>query len=220
MAEFCATRGKRKLGLSRPLVLASASPRRIEILGQSGLQFEVLPMPSDEEMSIDPNVPPRFNAERAALAKTRWAAVRRPKAVILGADTVVVLDGVCLGKPVDAEDARQMISLLSGRSHKVVTAFVILAEDIERRSYVETCVRFRPLMPDDINRYVECGEYVGKAGAYAIQGAGGNLVDFIQGSYTNVVGLPLHEVLTSLSDSGVLRVNLQAFEKEEIDAIK
>ncbi len=199
------------MGLSRPLVLASASPRRIELLGQSGLQFEVLPMPSDEEVPIDPNVPPRFNAERAALAKTRWAAARRPEAVILGADTVVVLDEVCLGKPVDAEDARQMISLLSGRSHKVVTAFVILAEDIERRSYVETCVRFRPLIPDDINRYVECGEYAGKAGAYAIQGAGGNLVDFIQGSYTNVVGLPLHEVLTSLSDSGVFESKSPSF---------
>lgn len=189
--------------LIRPLILASASPRRIGLLRQSGLKFDVLPIPSGEEVQIDPDVPPRSNAERAALAKARWAAERRPEAVILGADTVVVLNGVCLGKPSGAEEARRMISLLSGRPHKVVTAFVILADDIDKRSYVETYVRFRPLNPEDINRYVECGEYAGKAGAYAIQGEGGSLVDFVQGSYTNVIGLPLHEVLIALADSGV-----------------
>ena len=184
--------------MRRSLVLASASPRRKQLLEEAGLQFEVLAAPVEEELRRDGFSPAEF-AEERALAKAVWAFERRPEAAVLGADTIVVLGEEILGKPQDREDARRMLSLLSERTHSVITGFAVLAPGISRRGHVETQVRFRRLSGADIDRYAEP---MGKAGAYAIQGGGGSLVDRIEGSYTNVVGLPVPEVLAALSDCG------------------
>jgi septum formation protein len=188
----------------RPLVLASASPRRKELLESAGIVFEVLAPPATEEEGVDPSLPPVETASAGALAKASWAAARRPEAAVLGADTVVVLAGEILGKPADAADARQMLARLSGRGHRVLTAFSVLVDGAVHARVVETEVSFRSLDEAAIGRYVDGGEPMDKAGAYAIQGAGGGFVDRVIGSYTNVVGLPLPEVLAELAACGVL----------------
>ncbi|MEE9275393.1 MAG: Maf family protein [bacterium] len=190
--------------LTRPLVLASASPRRQQLLEEAGLAFEALATPAEAEERLAPGLPPGELAERSALAKARWAAQRRPQAVVLGADTIVVLGEEILGKPTDREDARGMLARLSGRTHRVITGFALIGPGLSCVSRVETAVRFRPLDEGAIDRYLESGEPMDKAGAYAIQGMGGSLVDRVEGSYTNVIGLPLPEVLVPLRDCGIL----------------
>ncbi len=190
--------------LTRPLVLASGSPRRIGLLREAGLPFEVVEAPPETEGRVDPSLPPGDAAERRALAKASWAAEGRPGTFVLGADTVVVLGGEVLGKPRDAQDARRMIERLSGRTHEVITGFALVGDGVRRLARVETRVRFRPLDAEAIARYVATGEPMDKAGAYAIQGGGGGLVDRVEGSYTNVVGLPLPEVLAALAECGAL----------------
>ena len=194
------------IDLRRPLVLASASPRRKELLESTGLVFEVLAPPPAEEEGVDSSLPPVESARASALAKASWAAGRRPDAAVLGADTVVVLDGEVLGKPADAAGARRMLARLSGRGHQVLTAFSVFVDGAARTRVVETEVSFRSLDEAVIGRYVDSGEPMDKAGAYAIQGAGGGFVDRVAGSYTNVVGLPLPEVLAGLAECGVLAV--------------
>lgn len=189
--------------MHRSLVLASASPRRKQLLEEAGLQFEVLAAPVEEELKRDGFSPAEF-AEESALAKAAWAFGRRPEAAVLGADTIVVLGEEILGKPQDREDARRMLSRLSGRTHRVITGFAVLAPGTSRSGHIETQVRFRRLSGADIDRYAGSGEPMGKAGAYAIQGRGGSLIDRIEGSYTNVVGLPVPEVLAALSSCGAL----------------
>ncbi len=193
--------------LNRPLVLASGSPRRKELLECAGLSFEVMEVPAEEEDRVDPSLPPGEGAGRRALAKAAWAAERRPDAVVLGADTIVVLEGEVLGKPSDAAGAREMLSRLSGRTHRVITGFAIVSGGEARTRLVETEVGFRALDAASIGRYVESGEPMDKAGAYAIQGAGGGFIDRVSGSYTNVVGLPLPEVLAALAECGASEEN-------------
>ena len=188
----------------RPLVLASASPRRKELLESAGVSFEVVAAPPGEEDGVDPSLSPGEGAAARALAKASWAAARRPEAAVLGADTVVVLEGEVLGKPADPADARRMLARLSGRTHRVLTGFAVVVNGSSRTRVVGTEVSFRALDEASIGRYVDGGESMDKAGAYAIQGAGGHLVDRVTGSYTNVVGLPLPEVLAALADCGVL----------------
>ena len=159
-------------------------------------------VPAEEEDRVDPSLPPGEGAGRRALAKAAWAAERRPDAVVLGADTIVVLQGEVLGKPSDAAGAREMLSRLSGRTHRVITGFAIVSGGEARTRLVETEVGFRALDAASIERYVESGEPMDKAGAYAIQGAGGGFIDRVSGSYTNVVGLPLPEVLAALAECG------------------
>ena len=186
----------------RPLVLASGSPRRRELLEGAGVTFEVLVAPEGEEQGVDPSLPPGEGAAAKALAKAAWAARHRPGSLVLGADTVVVLGGEVLGKPRNAEDARRMLGRLSGRAHKVLTGFAVVLDDTVRTQIVETEVSFRELDEVSIGRYVASGEPMDKAGAYAIQGVGGGFVDRVIGSYTNVVGLPLSEVLAELGRVG------------------
>jgi len=174
------------------LILASASPRRAEILRDAGIAFEAVATEVDEA---------RRNAEpvtalvrRLAEAKARAAAARvSGEAIVIGADTEVVVDGSVLGKPADAADSRRMLKLLSGQTHEVITGLALLRlPDGELRVEHEiTQVTFAPLNEQEIDAYIACGEPFGKAGAYGIQGRGGRFVTRVGGCYFNVVGLPL-----------------------------
>jgi septum formation protein len=195
----------KKMAQLRPLVLASASPRREQLLREAGLLFEIdAPPPEEEENGADKSLPPEERVKGRARAKAAWAAERHPEAVVLGADTVVVLEGEEMGKPGKSGEARKMLVRLSGRKHDVMTGFALAFDGNIRTFVVRTEVRFRVLDDESIGRYVATEEPMDKAGAYAIQGAGGSLIDSVRGSYTNVVGLPLPEVLSALADCGVL----------------
>lgn len=188
------------------LILASASPRRRELLGAVGVPFRVVPSRIDEER-IPGEVPRRF-ALRAARDKGAEVAARHPGAYVLSADTVVVAGGALLGKPRDRRDGRRMLSLLSGREHVVHTAVCLLrARDGYRdEALVTTRVLFRNLTGAEIAGYLRTGESDDKAGAYAAQGAGNLLIERISGSYTNVVGLPMTHVLSMLLRAGIVGV--------------
>ncbi|MBN2361440.1 MAG: septum formation protein Maf [Deltaproteobacteria bacterium] len=184
------------------LVLASASPRRLSLLLQAGLQPTVRPAVVDETPA--PGEPAAAYARRIAGAKCQVASAPRPEALVLAADTVVHVGDAIYGKPADAAAARAMLGELAARWHQVTTAFALArAGRMLATDAVTTRVRFRPLTPRDIDRYVASGEPLDKAGGYGIQGLGGALVDQVEGSYTNVVGLPLPEVLTALARQGV-----------------
>ena len=180
------------------LVLASASPRRAELLRTAGFTFEVRPADVDE--TPRPAEPPATYALRVARDKALAAAerVNRTDAWILAADTVVVVDGRILGKPTGPADARRMLSMLSGVVHEVLTAVVVRHAGSETSEVVSTRVRFTALSAAEIDWYVESGEPDGKAGAYAIQGLGSRFVDWIEGSWSNVVGLPVATVYRML----------------------
>ena len=185
-------------------ILASGSPRRKRLLEEIGLVFDVVQAPPDVEEEAAPGLEACAEAMRRALAKAGCVAKMNPGAYVLGADTVVVLEGEILGKPSSADDASRMLGLLSGRTHEVITAFVLLGADSRQEEAVATKVSFRLIDGETIARYVESGEPMDKAGAYAIQGLGGSLVDRVEGSYTNVVGLPVAEVLKVLMRCGVV----------------
>jgi septum formation protein len=183
------------------LVLASRSPRRQSLLRQAGFTFEVKESGVDEESA--PGVEPREYV--AALSERKASAVGRlyDRAIVLGADTVVVVDGAMLGKPSDAAEARRMLGLLSGRSHEVYTGFTLLDRPSNMRSTaVElTRVTFRPLTGEEIRDYVATGSPMDKAGAYGIQDDLGALfVERIEGCFYNVVGLPLMRLYVTLRD--------------------
>ena len=181
------------------LILASASPRRAELLTAAGYAFEVMGTSVDETPAQGES--PAAYTLRVALDKAH-AVTKRPgaasiivkDAVVLAADTEVVVDGRILGKPADPEDAARMLRLLSGRVHEVLTALVVVKDEEERTDVVRTSVSFVRLDDEDISWYVANGEPMGKAGAYAIQGLGARFVDRIEGSWANVVGLPIHRV--------------------------
>jgi len=187
-----------------PLILASASPRRKKLLLQMGLPFRVTPSDLDEkEIGGEPLRISRVLAEKKALkvyplAVSLW---------ILGADTIVVIKSRILGKPQDDAEAREMLRLLSGVEHSVVTGFCILSPSgkIAHSEAVSTAVRFKGLGKEEIEAYISTGEPFGKAGSYAIQGVGAFMVESISGSYTNVVGLPLCAVIKALIHVGALK---------------
>ena len=185
------------------LILASASPRRRALLAQLAIPFTVIPANIDE--SVFPGERPWVYTRRVAYAKTRHVAQQFPMAVVLGADSVVVLEQHILGKPRDIDDARQMLSRLSGRTHTVMTALAVLHQTrhIVCLDVVCTLVRFHPLSPSTIERYLATGEPMDKAGAYAIQGAAAAFVASWEGCYTNVVGLPLRRTAALLRALGL-----------------
>ncbi len=188
------------------LILASASPRRRELLGAVGVPFRVIPSRVDEDPF--PGEPPRRFALRAARDKGAEVAARHPAAHVLSADTIVVVGGALLGKPRNRRDGGRMLALLSGREHLVHTAVCLLrARDGYRdETLVTTRVRFREITGPEISGYLRTGESDDKAGAYAAQGAGNLLIERISGSYTNVVGLPMTHVLSMLRRAGLVRV--------------
>jgi len=185
------------------LILASSSPRRAEILANAGLPFSVLSSAVDE--SPYPGETPAALVQRLANAKADLVTARAVgPAIVLAADTVVVLDDKILGKPSSVEDARHMLQQLSGRTHSVLTGVALVRlPDGERRQFIEsTLVHFRPITDEELSSYLATEEPYDKAGAYAIQGQAGRYIPRIEGCYFNVVGLPLSRVLTELKGLG------------------
>lgn len=174
------------------LVLASGSPRRQEILRQLGLEFDVMISRTDETLTGD--CPPEKAAMALALQKTRDVMMRIGyPAVIIGADTIVVMEGRIMGKPLDAQQAFEMISALSGKQHAVITGVAVADSTTgeERTGCQLTLVRMKEIPPDRIKKYIATGEPFDKAGAYAVQGKASVFIDSIDGCYFNVVGLPV-----------------------------
>ena len=185
------------------ILLASASPRRKELLEQIGLRFEV--EPSDYEEDIVPGSEPHEMARKLSLGKARAAARKHRNAIIIAADTFVVFGDRILGKPRTDAEAREMLRALNGQAHSVITGFTILDTETGKvlsRS-VETRVHMRKLTLKEIDSYVRTKEPLGKAGGYAIQGLGAVLIERIEGDYSNVVGLPLSALAESLREFGV-----------------
>ena len=186
------------------LVLASASPRRQELLREAGIAFEVHPADLDEDQHA--GEPPLEYAHRLSREKAQAVAQHHPRRYVLGADTIVVVGGEVLGKPHDTKDAERMLRILSGRGHEVSTAVTVVtpAGETETRS-TTTKVIFRELAEEEIRQYVAGGEPMDKAGAYAIQGGASRWTNRIEGEYSNVVGLPLPLVTEMLRKCGFLQ---------------
>ena len=186
------------------LILASASPRRQELLREAGIVFEIHPAHVNEEQRADE--PPLDYALRLAREKAQAVAQHYPQSYVLGADTIVVVDGEVLGKPRDAADAARMLRLLSGRGHQVTTGVSLVHPNGHTDTrFATTQVYFRELTKDEIQQYVAGGEPMDKAGAYAIQGGASRWTDRIVGEFSNVVGLPLSLVAEMLRTSGLLQ---------------
>lgn len=187
-----------------PLVLASASPRRTELLRSMGLAFEVVPSNANESGSF--GMAPSAAALNWSREKADLVANLHPNVWVLAADTIVVLEDRILGKPSGLEEATAMLGQLSGKVHRVITGICLMRNDrrFERMEGVETEVRFKQLTGKEIEAYVLTGEPLDKAGAYGIQGMGAFMVESIDGSYTNVVGLPLCKTLSWLLEQKVI----------------
>lgn len=186
------------------IILASKSPRRRELLAQMGLtDFQIIPAVGEE--IVDPALEPPALSEALALHKAREVARDHasPGDLVIGADTIVVLDGQVLGKPRDADHALEMLTALSGRQHHVYTGVAVLRDGVELAEHEDTEVHFRPLTRKEILRYIATGEPMDKAGAYGIQGQGALLVPCIRGDYSNVVGLPLCRLGRMLERFGI-----------------
>jgi septum formation protein len=184
------------------LILASASPRRAALLRAAGIRFETLAVDIDETPL--PDELPEPHVRRLAADKARAAFRRRPDAVVLGADTIVVVDARILGKPRDDEDAAAMLRLLSGREHQVLTGVALMTPAGTQQGVDVTSVRFATLTEEEIAEYVRSREPRDKAGAYAIQGLASRFVERIEGSYSNVVGLPVALVYRLLAESSAI----------------
>jgi septum formation protein len=183
------------------LVLASGSARRQRMLEELGLTFTVDPADIDETPGPDESA--AAYVERLAREKSAAVSARHPGALVLGADTSVVVDGEIFGKPIDDTDATKMLRRLSGRVHQVLTG-VAIAGAVQRSRHVATAVRFRELNEDQLRWYVNTREPFGKAGGYAVQGLAGSLIERVEGSISNVIGLPLVETLEMLDEAGFL----------------
>ncbi|HZR66058.1 MAG TPA: Maf family protein [Terriglobales bacterium] len=188
------------------IVLASASPRRQELLREMGIEFVVKPANIPEIRF--PDELPRGFAERMAREKARAVqATDAPEsAVVLGADTIVVIENIVLGKPIDKRDAAHMLRLLSGRKHQVITGVALLVRDFEDVRSESTDVYFSEICEEDIREYVDSGEPMDKAGAYAIQGQASRWISRIDGDYSNVVGLPVALVKQMLRERGAFEI--------------
>jgi septum formation protein len=203
------------INLRNPRIyLASRSPRRRELLMQMGVHFDTIAFRNAprEEAEVDEtpqaNEVPRVYVERVARAKAEygWSVIDTRKLLpqpVLAADTTLELDGEIIGKPVDADDAQRILEYLSGKTHRVLTCVAVAFEGRVASVVSVSEVRFGQIDRADIRRYVATGEPMDKAGAYAVQGLGGALVEWIEGSYTNAVGLPLEETFTLLRRFGI-----------------
>ncbi|HEX6938471.1 MAG TPA: Maf family protein [Longimicrobiales bacterium] len=202
--------GVATVAASPPLVLASQSPRRVQLLQMLGLEFDVVPAAVDE--TVRPAAAPAEVAEYLAREKALAVATLRPDAFVIGCDTLVVIDGEILGKPRDEEDAVRMLLRMEGREHRVETGIAIVAPDGRIESSVEgIVVRFRPFDQRMAEDYVATGEPMDKAGAYGIQGYGATLVEWINGDFFAVMGLPIARMMSLFRALG-WRYNFQGFE--------
>ena len=188
------------------LILASTSPRRQELLRSAGVPLKVMPSNADERFA--PGEKPEKHALRLAREKAREVAEEFPDRWVLAADTVVVIGDRVLGKPKDPKEAGKMLRLLSGQKHRVITGYCLLHSSgrVRKEGHITTRVFFKPLTSAEIQWYISTREPFDKAGGYAIQGRGAFMVKRIVGSYTNVVGLPLCEVLDALQEVGAVEV--------------
>jgi septum formation protein len=184
------------------LILASASPRRKELLATLGVSYEVIPSAVDETAWIETigKVPPNELVQQLALEKATDVLRNNLGAVVIGADTIVVLDGEILGKPFDHDDAHRMLTKLSGKCHEVFTGIAVVTESYAGSDVVRTLVKFKDWTSDDIHAYIRTGEPLDKAGAYGIQNRDISPVESIEGDYYNVVGLPVEKLRALLLD--------------------
>ena len=187
--------------MNLPVILASQSPRRRELLALVGISHAVQPADIDESMFAGED--PRAHCERLAREKVAVIAEREPDALVIGSDTIVIIDGEVLGKPSDETEARATLSRLSGRSHVVMTAIAIRYRGQERSAVEEVGVTFHGLSPEEIAAYVATGEPMDKAGAYGIQGYGATIVARVDGDYFAVMGLPLQRLVRLLAELGI-----------------
>jgi septum formation protein len=183
------------------VILASQSPRRRELLALVGIPHTVRPADIDE--TYEPGEAPRAHAERLAREKAAVVAAGEPDAIVIGSDTIVVVDGDVLGKPRDEAHAAAMLSRLAGRSHTVMTAVAVRWRGAERSAVEEVGVTFHPLTAEDVRAYIATGEPMDKAGAYGIQGYGATIVARVDGDYFAVMGLPLQRLVRLMGDLGV-----------------
>ncbi len=193
------------------LILASESPRRRYLLEQAGLSFSVIPSGFDE--SSVPLSSPEIYVRTLAEAKAGEVAEKYPRSWVIGADTIVLIDDIILGKPGTRAEARDMLKRLSGRIHRVFTGYSVCCK-AENRNFSETVITqvlFKDLTEEEIEWYIHTREPFDKAGAYAIQGLGTFLVKSISGSYTNVVGLPVCELIEFLIREGIVRLPAENF---------
>jgi len=187
----------------KTIILASASPRRKELLKKTGLKFKV--EPSTYEENISPELEPHELAKSLSLEKAKLVAKNHKNALVIAADTFIVFEGKILGKPPTETEARKMLETISGRQHLVITGFTIIDTENKKAlsKSVETKVCIRKLTSNEIDVYVKSKEPLDKAGAYAIQGLGSVIVEKIEGDYFNVIGLPLSALAESLKEFGV-----------------
>jgi len=187
----------------KTIILASASPRRKEILAKTGLKFKV--DESDYKENMDIRLPPRQLATLHSIGKAQAVAAKYRNALIISADTIVVLKNRVFGKPRDRQEAKKMLKTLSGKAHTVITVYTILdsaSEKVTTKS-VESKVFFKRLTDDEITTYIKSGEPLDKAGAYGVQGLGALIVKRIEGDFFNVMGLPLNALAESLKKFGI-----------------
>ena len=179
-------------------ILASVSPRRRELLQLVGLKFKTIPAHIPEDYIKGES--PKQHVRRLAQEKAKLIARKYPKAWVLGADTIVVIDGLILGKPKNKIQAKEMLKKLSGHEHKVFTGFAVtqVVSQVSHSAVVQSTVKFKKITAAELDWYVACDEPYDKAGGYAVQGKGAYFIKSIRGSYTNVIGLPLGEVLETL----------------------
>lgn len=179
--------------LPYPVILASGSPRRKELLGSLGLEFKVIPSDVDEGAFDIDHLPPGKRVEFLAEKKAAAVADKNPDSLVIGSDTIVVLDDVVYEKPVDKDDAFRMLKILQGNTHQVFSAITLVYPDGKiQNEYLSTRVTFRSMTDEEIRAYIETGEPMDKAGAYAIQGLGSLNIEKIDGCYFNVVGMSLY----------------------------
>ena len=191
----------------QPLILASESPRRKRLLESVGVEFEAHPSRINESVRAEcPGENPAEIAQRCACRKAGSVSPLHPSAWVLGADTMVVLDGLIFGKPSIPVEAVQMLDMLSDKTHEVITGICLIRPggNLCRSAAITTLVRFKSISTREIEAYVKTGEPMDKAGSYGIQGKGAFLVRSIKGSYTNVVGLPLCETIDWLIDENII----------------
>jgi septum formation protein len=193
--------------MNNRLILASKSPRRNELLKQVGFDFEVIPSRVAEDFVQTES--PKEHVIRLAEAKVRGVAGEHPDCWVIAADTIVYINGSILGKPKDREEAVEMLRRLSGHEHWVVTGFSVCHLEKKKgdRETVQTAVKVKSLAPAELQWYVQTGEPFDKAGGYAIQGIGSFMIESIRGSYTNVVGLPVCELIQMLNRLGAIEIS-------------